>query len=30
LRVVLGDRTPFSSLEISLSPPSQCCFIKKA
>jgi hypothetical protein len=30
LRVILGDRTPLSSLEISLSPPSQCCFIKKA
>jgi hypothetical protein len=29
LRVFSGDRTPFSSLKISLSAPPQCCFIKK-
>jgi hypothetical protein len=29
VRVFSGDRTPFSSLEISLSAPPQCRFIKK-
>jgi hypothetical protein len=30
LRVVSGDRIPFSSLEIPLSAPPQCRFIKEA